>query len=691
VASWKYWSAGLEGSADETDAERRREIAEFWAAYHEATRLRVALDYESAIEAYRRAVERRPNHEESWYYLGNCLFELGDYAHALEAYRRLVTVNPESLRGCSQLGVVLATWAPGGLPDPAAAKAAFLRSLELDPEDSGTYLRLGLLEIRAGMLDDALEHFLKAAGSASAEGMFRAGYVHLLKGNTAAARDYFQKVLATAELEKQIANRGARVEGDTRRHETPAGAPGTGAPPPSANPPSSGPAPAAKTGWAPLREAAVLAKFLLGRLEAEVPPLDSAGRLPAAPRWVKGLDASETGILRLEALGSADPAVEAGSWVDLDGDHQSDLVYIRNRQFWWAPTREGQLQSPVCLGDAPAGVMFLTWGDLDGDGRPDAVGYGDGPGGSPMYWLRQTGNRDQGLRLEESPFPPGLEVRRQVLDALAVDLDGDGRDDLVEAGPGTPLEPALRVWFFRGGRFEAWEPLGILPAESASGTVPKLLQGTVPRLLAQDLDGDGRIDVLVLRWRRPPVVLWNKGGGHLEPSPLEGVPSGALEAPALALLDFDDDGRTDVVVGRRAGYGPAIAGLTGGEPAPPRQSLLWLRNEGGRHFRDVSERMAGGLGFGVLDLAAADADGDGRRDLLVLAGDLAPGAARLEPGRILLNQGAGSFQPDLLLPPVVSSGPLPRLAVGPRTGKGGRLLFIPGTGVTELVRGAGAR
>ncbi len=716
VAVWKYGERGIEGSAGETDADRRREIAEFWAAYHEATRLRVALDYESAIRAYREAVKRRPNHEESWYYLGNCLFELGDYSAALDAYQRLVEVNRESLRGYSQLGVVLATWAPGGRPDPAAAKAALLRSLELDPEDTGTYLRLGLLEIRAGLLDDALDHFSKAAGSASAQGVFRSGYVHLLKGRTAAAREHFAKVLEIAEMERRLSNRGARVEGDTRhregaaqrRGESPAPAPAAQPAGPAAPVPGGGaavppPAPA-KTNWAPLREAALLSRFLLDRLAAAVPPLDATGRLPDAPRWLQGLPAADNASLRLEPASRVEPAAEAGSWVDLDGDGSPDLVFRRQRELWWAANRGGRLQLPVLLGESPSDLRVLIWSDLDADGQPDALAYGGSPSGSSVIRLRASGSPAEGIRLERAPLPPGLEGSRVVLDALLVDLDGDGREDLVEGGVGGPTDPAARLWLRRGNRFEALGLIGTVPnlslgtvpnsPNAPEGTVPNAPnapEGTVPKVLAGDLDGDGRVDVLLLRWRRPPVVLWNEGGARFALAPLAGVPAGTLEAPAAALLDFDGDERLDVVVGRRAGYAPAVAGLLDGEPAPPAQTLLWLRNEGERRFRDVSEGMAAGLGFGVLDLEAADVDGDDLPDLLVLAGDLAPGAARLEPGRVLLNRGGGSFEPDTLLPPVVSSGSGPSLALGPAHQRGRRLLFVPGTGAVVLSPRSAAR
>lgn len=658
VAAWKYGGRVLDAADDTGDSERKQEIAAFWEAYHEATRLRVAGDYDAAADLYRKAVVKRPNHEESWYYLGNCLFELGESEAAAEIYRRLLEINPRSLRAHSQLGVTLSDWTPGQPVDLVEAKQAFERSLELDPEDTGTWLRLGMLELRNGLLDDALNHFQKAAGSASAEGMFRAGYVHFLRGSRAEAEAQFARVLETEAFERKLANRGARVEGDTAtpQNQTPAHNAQAAAPPPAA-------------AWAPLREAATLAQFFSGRLEAGAAGLSPDGKLRRSLDWLKGLpDGTKGALLQIRAAGQGPTDAEHAAWADLDGDGAPDLVYIRAGEIQARLHRHGSLGRPQSFAVLGQESELLVTGDLDGDGLTDLLVYpAPGSGSAGFRWFRNLGPAGESVRFADGPPLAGHGAGWRVLDALLVDLDGDGRPELVEGGGARSGESAVRV--HRAGG-ERWERIAL------AGPVV----GTVLRLYAGDLDQDGHPDLLAIRWRRPPVVLWNDGSGGFQADVGDWAPVGAMEAPAAALLDFDGDGRLDIVLGRRSGYAPAVAGLTSAEPAPSGQGLLWLRNRGGRQFEDAEIT---GPGHGVLDLAVADVDGDQRPDLLVMSGDLGAGAARLEPGRILLNQGDGKFRPDAVLPPVTPGTSGPRMA-GPVGLGRSSLLHYPGAGLLSV-------
>ncbi|HMB55277.1 MAG TPA: VCBS repeat-containing protein [Thermoanaerobaculia bacterium] len=124
--------------------------------------------------------------------------------------------------------------------------------------------------------------------------------------------------------------------------------------------------------------------------------------------------------------------------------------------------------SPLAAGDP----FTVAAGDFDGDGRSD-LGAGSGEGrGEVHLWL---GDGAGGFAAAPgSPFATAAGPKR----AVAADLDGDGRDELL-----------LTVW---GG------PLLVVRLGDDGARVEEIAAGADPWGLATaDLDGDGRPDVAV--------------------------------------------------------------------------------------------------------------------------------------------------------------------------------------------------
>jgi len=136
-----------EGTPQQADPPQRERIRRFWGVYRQAGQVRREGNLEQAAALYQQALALRPDHEDSLYYLGNILCELGRYREAIEAYRRLIAVNPQgSSRGYMRLGLVHACFEPGAPLDLPQAEHFFQRALETDP-DSGALLNLGELAL----------------------------------------------------------------------------------------------------------------------------------------------------------------------------------------------------------------------------------------------------------------------------------------------------------------------------------------------------------------------------------------------------------------------------------------------------------------------------------------------------------------------------------------------------------------
>jgi len=610
-------SEGLGAGAAPTAPDRQK-IKTFWAAYNQANLLRNQTDFPQAVPAYRAALQLKPQHEDSLYYLGTSLEELGNYREAAESFRRLLELNPASGRASGELGNVLSLLAPGAPADFEQARQAILRNLEINREQAGPFLRLGLLDLDQGHLEAALENFRIAAGFGSQEGNFYVGYTLFLQQRYQEAVPYFRKVLDAYGRDRKIIGKGVLSEGDVL--------PAPGKPMTALE----------KAGldsmlflyWSALR----LGGYPPGVLnEFQVQPRPSL-----KPEFQP---AGETLGLRV-AGGRA-------TTLDFDKDGETDLVVVGLGQPLKLYRRVGEKLVDTTDSAGLSGINSV-WDayavDYDGDGYPDLYLIRSGFLGAGQNLLYHN---NRGGSFSNVTRAMGLEGIRATAKACFLDFDGDSRVDLLEVGASDsihgPLRPApdgtgLRLFRNTGKRFEDVTRAAGL---TASGTAVDCAVG--------DYDRDGKPDLFVLNWKQDAVLYRNLGNGRFtdvtEQAGLKGIRGESFSA---LFFDYDRDGFPDLLVTAHAPYEDVVRCLLQPGFRATRNTPRLFRNQGNGQFEEVSQSVGLTRCYGTLQAIAADLNGDGWPDLLFANGSL--DAHRLEPGVVLRNVGGKEFREWFYLP-----------------------------------------
>ncbi|MDX2150435.1 MAG: FG-GAP-like repeat-containing protein [Bryobacteraceae bacterium] len=256
----------------------------------------------------------------------------------------------------------------------------------------------------------------------------------------------------------------------------------------------------------------------------------------------------------------------------LNGDLQTLLVGANNRP-QRGPRQRFEFSS----------AAELATGDFNADGRLDLVIAGD----SSRAVLVLAGNGQGGFtQLARIATPDNA---RSV---SVADYNGDNRPDIVVAYRGNADASAggVRLHLNQGGSFSA---------------ATEVRAGSPGQVLARDLDGDGRADILVVEpgpftpnAATPGSLLFLAGRGNgafADPVTYRA----SIRPVRAAAADLNADGRLDLIV---LGDGLNFSNET----------AVLLGQAGGRFGAATIYRSS----FGPSDVAVADFDGDGRQDVI---------------------------------------------------------------------------
>ncbi len=272
-------------------------------------------------------------------------------------------------------------------------------------------------------------------------------------------------------------------------------------------------------------------------------------------------------------------------------------------------------------------VSAATFADLNGDGRADLV--------LALEWGPLVVLMNEGGRLVRAGPALGLDRwTSRWIGVAAGDLDGDGRLDLIATSWGrntmTPADSAAPLVLFHGpiGARGEEEPF-LARFDPRLGTLAPLNSYARMRVVLPDLAGrlssfaafaDASIEQVLGaqfgRTRRVEAVtmdqmLFLNRGDRFEAVPL---PVEAQLAPAsyVGIADFDGDGNEDVALSQN--FFPTVVGL----PRYDAGRGLLLLGDGRGGLSALSGSRSGLIVYGDQRGAAyADADGDGRLDLVV--------------------------------------------------------------------------
>ena len=337
--------------------------------------------------------------------------------------------------------------------------------------------------------------------------------------------------------------------------------------------------------------------------------------------------------------------VDAILALKLDGDDDVDIVtasFGDDKLFWFENDESypGRFKAHL-ISDRVRGAADVFAADISGDGRPDLVAaapnsnaviwFEQAPGSPPLFTARTITNTarlvlgvsaadvngDAHVDVLSASFlddtiawyeqvPPAAgtfdppSFTRHVIDdeakgatsVAAADLDSDGDTDVLSA---SYLDDTI-AWYRQ-------QPAAV-GAEDQTPSFVKQTIGTIAgaaAVVAQDLDGDGKVDVLAAAQTGNAIYWWpNTGGGNF--GLRRTISDSARGVLALGVADVDGDGVLDVV---SANYlDDEVAWYESDCTSLPCLSLP-----------SFTKRVVSTAALHVFDVAAGDLDGDGGVDL----------------------------------------------------------------------------
>ena len=199
----------------------------------------------------------------------------------------------------------------------------------------------------------------------------------------------------------------------------------------------------------------------------------------------------EDGQFRKTSTFAADHAPSAVAVADLNGDGRPDLAIANHERPYatvlLADGKGGFAQGPRAQVEVRPHVHSVAAVDMDGDGKPDLV-FND-MAGARVVWLRGKGDGSFGA---PTNLPAGSKGHAY-FNVQAADLDGDGKPDLVV--PAHP-SPEVAVLFGNGKRALLAAPPAFATEARSKSIMRRTWRWETWMATAKPI------------WRSPPMTRW---------------------------------------------------------------------------------------------------------------------------------------------------------------------------------------
>jgi hypothetical protein len=242
---------------------------------------------------------------------------------------------------------------------------------------------------------------------------------------------------------------------------------------------------------------------------------------------------------------------------------------------------------------AGAGSQYAAVRDLDGDGLPDIVTANYS--GNSISIFR---NLIAGGVISSNKFAPKVDIVAASPGSIAIgDVDGDGKPDIaVNNQSGSSLSVFRNI-----------SSAGNLQASSFAPKVDFALPGSSELVAFGDVDGDGKLDLLIADYLPQKLSVYRNAGvsGTINSNSFSARIDFAAggRAHRVAMEDIDGDGKPDVLVTTEL----------------PNQLLVYrnVSSLGNIFSNSLNAAVVFNAGSNPNALSVADLDGDGRPDVLV--------------------------------------------------------------------------